>query len=204
MLVENTEKISKLYTKTFQAERDAGEVERQLSLVEGQQDELEQWLDSYEAQVDEMIKRAGLDGDAGGVGVDKERERTYSTAERLTTRLDEVNRDLEDIITEVNNVSGALSRTKGPDDPVGFTPHYSLSGYRCTDLPSPQLSNIVRVLNSHLQQLQLIDTNTSALQARISVAKKEQAMQRGSLSGYAGGIGSDPTEDFYRSYRSGR
>lgn len=135
MLVDNTEKISKLYTKTFQAERDAGEVERQLTLVEGQQDELEQWLDSYESQVDEMMKRAGLDGDAAGGGVDKERERTYvmsrvhkwrqmltfcryTMAERLTSRLDEVNRDLEDIILEINSVSASLSRTKGSDDPV--------------------------------------------------------------------------------------
>jgi nuclear pore complex protein Nup62 len=62
-------------TKTFQAERDAAEVEKQLSNVEGQQDELEQWLDKYEKEVDDMVRKVGLNGDGGGV--DLERERTY-------------------------------------------------------------------------------------------------------------------------------
>lgn len=72
MLVENSDKISKLYSRTFQAERDTSEVERQLSSVEGQQKELESWLDHYERVVDEMVARSG------GVesGVDSERERT--------------------------------------------------------------------------------------------------------------------------------
>ena len=74
LLVENTDKISKLHSKTFQAERDAGEVERQLTTVENQQEELEAWLDRYEREVDDMVQKAGLGGD--GSGVDVERERT--------------------------------------------------------------------------------------------------------------------------------
>jgi nuclear pore complex protein Nup62 len=74
ILVENTEKIGKLVTKTFQAERDAAEVEKQLSNVEGQQNELEQWLDKYDKEVDEMVQKVGLSGDGGGI--DLERERT--------------------------------------------------------------------------------------------------------------------------------
>ena len=72
-LVENSNQISKLYARTFQAERDTSEVERQLSQVENEQKELEHYLDTYEKQVDEMISRAGgTDG-----GVDAERDRTY-------------------------------------------------------------------------------------------------------------------------------
>lgn len=73
MLVENSDKISKLYSRTFQAERDTAEVERQLATVEGQQDELSHWLDHYERVLDDMAAKAG------GVesGVDAERERTY-------------------------------------------------------------------------------------------------------------------------------
>lgn len=75
-LVENTDKISKLYNKTFQAERDAAEVERQLTNVESQQEELGMWLDRYEREVDEMINlQVGGRGD-GLQGPDQERDRT--------------------------------------------------------------------------------------------------------------------------------
>ena len=73
MLVENSDKIQKLYGSTLEAERATVEVERQLSTVENGQRELEGWLDSYEAQVEEMM--AGLGGE-GMQGPDQERERT--------------------------------------------------------------------------------------------------------------------------------
>jgi hypothetical protein len=62
-----------LYSRTFQAERDTAEVERQLASVEGQQEELSHWLDHYERVLNDMAAKAG------GVdsGVDAERERTY-------------------------------------------------------------------------------------------------------------------------------
>jgi nuclear pore complex protein Nup62 len=73
ILVNNTEKISKLVNKTIQAERDASEVEKQLSLVENQQDELSQWLDKYDKEVDDMIQKVGLAGDVSGVDVEREK-----------------------------------------------------------------------------------------------------------------------------------
>ena len=76
LLAENGEKIQKLYTSTFEAERASAEVERQLSLVEGQQDELSGWLDRYEREVDEMFSRQIGPGE-GLQGPDQERERTY-------------------------------------------------------------------------------------------------------------------------------
>jgi nuclear pore complex protein Nup62 len=82
ILVENTDKIGKLLAKTFQAERDASEVEKQLSSVESQQEELDQYLDRYEKEVDDMIQKHGLTPD--NAGLDIERERTYVvTTERV-------------------------------------------------------------------------------------------------------------------------
>jgi nuclear pore complex protein Nup62 len=75
ILVDNTDKIGKLLAKTFQAERDASEVEKQLSGVESQQEELDQYLDRYEKEVDDMIQKHGLTQD--NAGLDIERERTY-------------------------------------------------------------------------------------------------------------------------------
>ena len=78
MLVENSGKISTLYGRCFQAERDCSEVERQLNGVEQGQIELEALLNRYEGEVDGMMVGAGLgDGGLGVGGVDGERERTY-------------------------------------------------------------------------------------------------------------------------------
>jgi len=75
LLVENTEKIQKLYFSTFEAERASKEVERQLSSVENQQNELSAWLDRYEREVDEMFTRQVGPGESLQ-GPDQERERT--------------------------------------------------------------------------------------------------------------------------------
>lgn len=77
MLVENGEKISKIYATTVETERATGEVERQLASVEGQQDELEAWLDRYEKEVDELMGRNNVSvGDGSIQGPDQEREKT--------------------------------------------------------------------------------------------------------------------------------
>lgn len=76
MLVENSDKIQKLYGNTLEAQRATAEVERQITVVENEQDELEYYLNVYEAQVDEMWKAQG--GETGEMkGPDKERQDTY-------------------------------------------------------------------------------------------------------------------------------
>lgn len=72
MLVENSEKIQKLYGSTLEAERATVEVERQITAVENDQNELEAWLDRYEKDVDQMIANQGDPFH----GPDLERERT--------------------------------------------------------------------------------------------------------------------------------
>ena len=76
MLVENSEKIQKLYGSTLEAERATTEVERQLTAVENDQAELSMWLDHYEKEVDSMISSSVGQGDTLS-GPDQERERTW-------------------------------------------------------------------------------------------------------------------------------
>jgi nuclear pore complex protein Nup62 len=64
-----------------------------------------------------------------------------------------------------------------------------------------QLTKVVRVLNSQLSQLQLIDSGAAQLQEKIAKAQKES---RGVGSNGWNGLGTDPSEDFYRSFRGGR
>ncbi|KAK9775802.1 putative Nsp1-like C-terminal region-domain-containing protein [Seiridium cardinale] len=178
LLVENGAKIQELYLNTFEAEKASRDVERVLSNLEGSQGELEGWLDKYEAEVDQMFSR-----DIGRTdtltGPDQEREKTYKLAEKLTDRLDEMGRDLSKMIKEINDISGTLSKGNKPDDP---------------------LSQIVRVLNNHLTQLQWIDTNAAALQAKVNAAQKAGA----TVGNHYGGVEQDAAESFYRSYLGGR
>lgn len=75
MLVENGSKVQKLYGNTVDAERATQEVERQLTSVEGQQDELSSWLDRYEQEVETLLSKQVGVGDALQ-GPDQEREKT--------------------------------------------------------------------------------------------------------------------------------
>jgi nuclear pore complex protein Nup62 len=190
MLVENSDKISKLYSRTFQAERDTAEVERQLSSVEGQQEELSHWLDHYERVLNDMAAKAG------GVdsGVDAERERTYvhsdsplqehkanhghsyQTAERCSARLTTMSHDLTSMIDEINLASTNLSKSSKTAE-------------------SDPLSQIVRVLNAHLGQLQQIDVGAEQLRQKVESAQKE-------VRGFGGRVGDEGgVEGFMRSLR---
>ncbi|KAL4925563.1 putative nucleoporin Nsp1 [Aspergillus undulatus] len=185
MLVENGTKVQKLYGSTVDAERATQEVERQLSSVEGQQDELSSWLDRYEREVDEMMSKQVGPGESLQ-GPDQERERTYKLAEKLSERLDDMGKDLTSMIEEVNSASSTLSKTNKVDEPI---------------------SQIVRILNSHLSQLQTIDVGTSELQAKVAAAQKAgQSMSARFGHGYSmSGVGNgNAADDFYRSYMGRR
>lgn len=178
LLVENGAKIQELYLNTYEAEKASRDVEKVLTGLESNQDELEHFLDKYEQEVDNLFQR-----DIGQVdsltGPDQEREKTYKLAEKLTDRLDEMGRDLSKMIKEINDISGSVSKSNKPDDP---------------------LTQIVRVLNNHLTQLQWIDTNAAALQAKVNAAQKVGA----AMGSQYGGSEQDAAESFYRSYLGGR
>lgn len=87
---------------------------------------------------------------------------------------------------------------------------HAIHNYSPLTLPSLQISQIVRILNSHLTQLQAIDQGTQALQAKIAAAQKSgrdlSASTAGNGYGNGGGYGgqSGAAEDFYRSYMGRR
>ena len=62
-----------------------------------------------------------------------------------------------------------------------------------------QITQIVRILNSHLTQLQAIDQGTAALQEKISKAQKN-AQGLGHLNNGSTATGSGVVDDFYKSY----
>lgn len=90
-------------------------VEMQLTTVEHQQNELEAWLNRYEMDVEEMIQK---EGSAEQHGADQEREATYHLAEKLGSQLDDMGRDLQSMIEEVNAANGSLGKSSKADEPV--------------------------------------------------------------------------------------
>lgn len=201
VLVDNMSKISKLYTQTATSEKQTASVEMQLTAVENQQNELESWLTKYEHEVDEMLAKNAPSQDVGGP--DQERERTFKLAEKLDERLDDMNKGLESMIEEVNAANASLNRNSKADEPVSLHLRHpgASSGMFLTIVM--QITQIVRILNSHLTQLQAIDQGTVALQEKISKAQKN-AQGLGHLNNGSAGTGSGVVEDFYRSYMGRR
>lgn len=180
--MENAGKITSLYGRCFQAERDVAEVERQLSGVEHGQVELESVLERYEGWVDEILEAEGV-GEVGGV--EAERESTYAiyplpqnldleqhtddvnsykSAELCANRLTDMGHSLTSMIEEINVASGKLGSN-------------SAAASQQKDDP---LAQIVRVLNGHLQQLQTIDSGAAELGRKVEQAQKEaRSLERG-------------------------
>jgi len=83
---------------------------------------------------------------------------------------------------EVNGANASLNKNSKADEPI---------------------TQIVRILNSHLTQLQAIDQGTVVLQAKVSTAQKN-AQTLGYLNSGGNGTGGAAVEDFYRSYMGRR
>jgi len=197
IIVDNSSKIDKLYVRTRTCERQTMSVDMQLSAIENQQAELESWLTKYENDVDEILaKDSGNPGDLGGP--DQERERTYKLAEKLGERLEEMERNLGSMVEEVNAANTSLSKNGKADEPV----RHSTYEY-CIRANHWQITQIVKILNSHLIQLQAIDQGTAALQEKVAAAQKS-ANSLGYSNGPTNSSGGVAVQDFYRSYMGRR
>ena len=86
-------------------------------------------------------------------------------------------KDLGSMIEEINDASSNLSKHTNSDDP---------------------LTQVVRVLNSHLTQLQQIDQGAASLRLKVKEAQRA-GQSMGPPSGLSG-PSSDAAEGFYRSY----
>lgn len=112
----------------------------------------------------------------------------YKTAEACTTRLTEMSHNLSAMIEEINASSSKLESTnKASSDATAAS---SAAG--------DPLTQIVRVLNSHLQQLQTIDAGAAALAERVEKAQTE-ARGLGAQGGRPGG-GGQWLDGFGKSY----
>ncbi|KAF5103456.1 hypothetical protein D0Z03_000173 [Geotrichum reessii] len=143
VLMENGDRITQMYTEVVVAERKQTSIDQTLDYINRQQDDVEALLDNYEAQAAEFL--ADLAGPDGLQPVDQEREKSYRLAEDLNEKLEGMSSNLTNVIKEMNTVQSDLANAN-PDD---------------------ALTQIVKVLNSHLSSLQWIDTHTTELQDKL-------------------------------------
>ncbi|KAJ2000848.1 FG-nucleoporin nsp1 [Coemansia thaxteri] len=180
-LVQQGKRITELYEATMAVEAEQAALDQSLENMEGQQNALQNLLDSYEGRVQDIVRKTTT-RPAGSKGVamtaDEERDHVYSSAERLNTQLDELARRLTALVEDVNCISNADSAAGAGDG----------EGQRGAADPFAQ---IVQILNSHLTSLEWVDSQTTQLQERVKNAQRvhqEVSVAQASIAGaYNGG-----------------
>ncbi|KAI7894248.1 Nsp1-like C-terminal region-domain-containing protein [Mucor mucedo] len=154
-LIENGNKITSLHENVTKVEVTQREIDQNLEYINTQQEELNAILDTYEKQIMEVFDESNLQQPMQPADV--QRERAYGMAESLNAQLDDVNRNLNVMVEEINKMGSSqqLSTTDENDDDV--------------------VGQIVQILNSHLSSLQWIDTHSIDLQNKIQEVSKLQS-----------------------------
>lgn len=81
-----------------------GEIDQSLSYINAQQEDLSSILDAYEKQMKEVLDQSNLQQPMQPADV--QREKAYTLAESLNKQLDDVSRNLNIMIEEVNKMNG--------------------------------------------------------------------------------------------------
>ena len=66
-----------------------------------------------------------------GGSISLSRAYSYQLAEKLSSRLDEMHKDLGSMVEEINDASSALNKTGKPDDPVSSLCIFVFTVCRC-------------------------------------------------------------------------
>lgn len=127
------------------------EIDQNLEYINTQQEELNAILDTYEKQIEQVFDESNLQQPMQPADV--QRERAYGMAESLNAQLDDVNRNLNVMVEEINKMGSSQQISTDDEDVVG---------------------QIVQILNSHLSSLQWIDTHSIELQNKIKEVSKLQ------------------------------
>ncbi|ORE18459.1 hypothetical protein BCV71DRAFT_115128 [Rhizopus microsporus] len=148
-LIENGNKIAALHENVKKVELLQQEIDSNLGYINTQQEELSSLLDQYEKQIKDVFNESNLQQPMQTA--DTQREKAYGLAESLNSQLDDVNRNLNIMVEEINKM-GTTKQSAGDEDDV--------------------VGQIVQILNSHLSSLQWIDTHSAKLQNKIQEVSK--------------------------------
>lgn len=163
VLVDGGEKISQLYTDVVQAELTQTKIDQSLSYIERQQNELETFLDNYEAKADillsDVLASSNQQRDSSVITNDQKREQAYRTAEFLDENLSSLGTNLSSLISEINEVSDSFNKANG-------------LGAGKDAGKDDDLSQVVHLLNSHLDSLKWIEKSSDELKTKLDKFKE--------------------------------
>jgi nuclear pore complex protein Nup62 len=152
------------------------EIDQSLSYINAQQEDLSSILDAYEKQMKEVLDESNLQQPMQPADI--QREKAYSLAEGLNKQLDDVSRNLNIMIDEVNKMNGTEESIDDNDteDNVSLALSCQVNYHHILHINATfvQVSQIVKILNAHLTSLQWIDNTTSAMQNKIQEINKLQ------------------------------
>lgn len=150
------------------------EVDQNLDYINQQQEELNKILDAYEKQIQDVYDDSNLQQPLQLADV--QREKAYGLAEILNNQLDDVNRNLNAIVEEMNATTTAQQSDASENDVVRSCriPNFIAATHANLFFLFFQVRNVVRILNSHLATLQWIDTTSTHLQGKLQEVVKLQ------------------------------
>ncbi|OMH85805.1 Nuclear pore glycoprotein p62 [Zancudomyces culisetae] len=165
-LLEQKKQVETLYTNYGTVEKSQGVLDQQLDSMEKQQEVLLGLLDKYEPITKDLLVNSAQQNQATLAFEDSEREKAFEKAENLNSQLEELLKCLSSVIENVNGLD-SLSKS------------FSSSSDGTSSLVAGSNSNepfslITKILNSHLDSLQWIDTQTASLQEKLKQIKESK------------------------------
>lgn len=108
-------KIAALHENVKKVELLQQEIDSNLGYINTQQEELSSLLDQYEKQIKDVFNESNLQQPMQTA--DTQREKAYGLAESLNSQLDDVNRNLNIMVEEINKM-GTTKQSAGDEDDV--------------------------------------------------------------------------------------
>lgn len=174
VLVRNGNQISTLYRQVRDVQTNQEALDKNLSYIESQQKQLDGLLTHYEREI-----QAFTDKDtkplAAKMPADREREKAYGLAEDLNKQLDDLSRNLSQMIEEVNKLSAAGVA------PVAQQPSAApTAADAAQQLPADPINQLSSILGAQLRTIHSIDVNATKLSSKIDDLESRLGKPQGS------------------------